>query len=57
MCAALIAGLMVGYKFNMGNFLAREMRDFTAGKEKLLLVYTYLITQLYLVVGMQELLY
>lgn len=47
---------MVGYEFDMGEFLAREIRDQTVGEEKLLLVYLCIITLMCIVVGVQELL-
>lgn len=52
---ALTTGLVVGYEFNVGEFLAWEMKDKAMGGEKLLLAYLCLITQLCLAAGVQEL--
>lgn len=51
----MIAGFMVGYEFEMGEFLAREICDRAMGREKLLLEYLYLLTQICLAVEMVEL--
>lgn len=52
---ALIARLIVGYEFDVGKFLAREIWDRAVGGEKLLLVYPCMITWIFLDVGVYEL--
>lgn len=44
--ALLISGLMAGYKFDMGEFLSWNIWDKAMGREKLLLAYSCMITQL-----------
>lgn len=48
-------GLMTGYEFNMGEFLAQEIQDRAVGREKILLAYPCMITQMCFTVGVQEL--
>lgn len=43
---ALIEGLMVGYKFDMGQFISKEIQDRALGRERLVLVFPCLITQI-----------
>lgn len=42
--SALIVGFMYGYEFNLGEFLARQIRYRAMGREKLLLSYLCMIT-------------
>lgn len=41
---ASIVGFITGCEFDIGEFLAQEMRDQDIGGEKLLLAYPYMIT-------------
>lgn len=52
--AVLIESLMVGYKFDVSKFLAQEIQDRAVGREKLLLAYLCIITQIWLAAGMHE---
>lgn len=47
--SAMITRFIVYYKFGVGEFLARELRDLTVESEKTLLVYPFMIIQLCLV--------
>lgn len=51
---ALISRLMVGYEFDVGQFKSREIRDRSVGKQKLVLEFPCLITQICLKVEVQK---
>lgn len=51
----MIVGFIVGYDFDVGKFLARELRDRLIRGKKSLLEYPFMITQMCLAVGVQEL--
>lgn len=52
--AAMIDGFIVGYAFDNGKFLAREMRDRAVGGNKVSLAYLFLITQICLAARVLE---
>lgn len=51
---AMIVGFPIQCVFNMGEFLAREMRNRVVGDYKALLAYLYKITQIRLAAGFVE---
>lgn len=53
---AMIAGLRVKYEFDIREFLDQEMTDRDIWGEKSLLVYPCVIIQIFLVMGIQEIL-
>ncbi|KAF3648901.1 hypothetical protein FXO38_17947 [Capsicum annuum] len=53
--AAMIAGCIVGYKFDVGDFLCQELRDREVGAQKELLAYPCIIMQICLAMGVLEL--
>lgn len=52
---ALNAALMVGYEFDMDDFLAQKIQDRDMVGKKLLLHYICMITQIYLATRVKEL--
>lgn len=52
---ALIAGLMVGYEFDVAQFISREILEQAVGGEKVILASSCLLTKIFLKVGVPEL--
>lgn len=45
---AFIAGLKVGYEFNVAQFISQRISDRAAGDEKIILTFKYLLMQIFL---------
>lgn len=52
----MISGFIASYEFDVREFLAWNMRDRVIGGKKSLLAHLCMITQMYMVVGVWELL-
>lgn len=51
----MIANFIVSYKFYIGEFLAQVLKDRAVGRQKELLAYPCMLTQIFLAVGVMEL--
>lgn len=52
----MIAGFTVGYAFDVGEFLARELRDKAIAEQKVILAYPCMIILLCLTTGVLDIL-
>lgn len=50
----MILGFIVGYTFDVSEFLARELRDRAVGSQKTLLANPCMFTRIYLAAGVLE---